>query len=85
MVAIDSDDDDYQQMSEVQNFCETLGVTYPAGLEETQVYEQFRSNFDGTNPFPLDVIVDKQGIIRYVAREYDPVAMDAVIQELLAE
>jgi hypothetical protein len=85
VIGIDSDDDDYTQISEVENFCETLGVTYPTGVEETMVYEQFRENFDGTNPFPVDVIVDKQGIIRYVAREYDPVGMEAMIQELLAE
>jgi len=46
-------------------------------LEVTAIYE-------GSNPFPVNILVDKQGIIRYVAREYDPFTMDAVIQELLA-
>ncbi len=40
---------------------------------------------EATAPFPLDVIVDQQGIVRYVAAEYDPDAMRAVIEELLAE
>lgn len=85
MIGIDPDEEDYTQLPELANFCETLDVTYPVGVEETTSYELFGSAFDGTNPYPVDVIVDKQGIIRYVAREYDPAAMEAVIQELLAE
>jgi hypothetical protein len=30
------------------------------------------------------VIVDRNGIVAYVAREYDPAAMEAVIQKLLS-
>lgn len=85
MIGIDPDSDDYTQVSEVENFCNTLGITYPAGVEESDSYQLFRENFDGTNPYPVDVIVDRAGIIRYVAREYDPAAMEAVIIELLAE
>jgi peroxiredoxin len=85
MLGIDPDEEDYTQLPQVENFCETLGVTYPVGVEETMTYEMFSGAFEGTNPYPVDVIVDKQGIIRYVAREYDPSAMQAVIEELLAE
>lgn len=85
VLGIDPDEEDYTQIPELENFCETLGVTYPIGVEETATYEMFGSAFAGTNPYPVDVIVDKQGIIRYVAREYDPAAMQAVIEELLAE
>jgi hypothetical protein len=85
MLGIDPDAEDYTQLPEVENFCETLGVTYPVGVEETSTYELFGSAFAGTNPYPVDVIVDKQGIIRYVAREYDPAAMQRVVDELLAE
>ena len=85
MLGIDPDTEDYAQIAEVENFCETLGVTYPVGVEETDTYGVFRDSFDGTNPYPVDVIVDKQGIIRYVAREYDPAAMEQTIQQLLAE
>jgi peroxiredoxin len=85
MIGIDPDEEDYTQMPELEYFCETLGVTYPVGVEETMSYEMFGNAFDGTNPYPVDVIVDKQGIIRYVAREYDPAAMQVVIEALLAE
>jgi hypothetical protein len=85
VIGIDPDDDDYTQLPEVANFCEDVGVTYPVGIEETMTYELFGDSFAGTNPYPIDVIVDKQGIIRYVAREYDPVAMQEMVEELLAE
>jgi hypothetical protein len=67
----------------VQRFTENLGVTYPVGLEQTGNYVAFAENFRGANPFPIDVIVDRDGRIAYVAREYDPDAMSAVIEKLL--
>ena len=85
LVAIDPDPDDYVRIPEVQNFASTLAVTFPVGVEDTSTYELLTKSFAGTNPYPVDVLVDKRGIIRYVAREYDPVAMDAMIQQLLAE
>ncbi len=85
MLGIDPDDEDYMQITEVENFCSTLDVTYPVGIEDTMTYELLTSSFAGVNPYPVDVVVDKQGIIRYVAREYDPAALQKVIEELLEE
>jgi hypothetical protein len=68
----------------VQRFIEHLGVSYPVGLEQTANYPAFAKNYPGANPFPLDVIVDTDGTIAYVAREYDPDALAAVIEKLLA-
>ena len=70
-------------MGGVQRFIEHLGVTYPVGLEETANYVKFAANYRGNNPFPTDVIVDREGKIAYIAREYDPGAMTAVIEKLL--
>jgi hypothetical protein len=69
----------------VQRFTAKLGVTFPAGLEQTGNYVRFAENFRGANPFPIDVIVDRDGTIAYVAREYDPEAMEAVIERLLRD
>ena len=85
MIAIDPDDDDYMELARVEAFADDLSVTFPVGIEETMNYEAFGSNFAGANPYPVDIIVDKAGIIRYVAREYDPSRMKQVIDELLAE
>jgi hypothetical protein len=69
----------------VGQFTGKMGVTYPVGLEETSNYTSFTENYQGANPFPVDIIVDRTGTIRYIAREYDPATMTAVIEELLAE
>lgn len=69
----------------VGEFTAKMGVTYPVGLEETSNYPAFAENYRGANPFPVDIIVDRNGMIRYIAREYDPVAMSEVIEQLLAE
>jgi hypothetical protein len=52
---------------------------------KTSNYTSFTENYQGANPFPVDIIVDRTGTIRYIAREYDPATMTAVIEELLAE
>jgi hypothetical protein len=61
-------------------------VNFPLGLEEgSPTYGAIVSNFRGPNPFPVDVIVDKDGIIRYATHEYDPDGMVEVVERLLAE
>jgi hypothetical protein len=77
-------DDATDDIGGVQRFVEKLGVTFPVGLEQTANYRPFVENFRGANPFPVDVIVDRDGTIVYVAREYDPAAMEAVIAKLLS-
>ena len=73
-------------MAGVQAYVENLDVSLlPIGLEETAHYTEWTANYTGANPFPIDIIVDKQGIVRYVAREYDAPTMHTIVQELLAE
>ena len=73
-------------MAGVQAYAERLNLSaLPIGIETTSHYTAWTANFTGANPFPIDIIVDKRGIIRYVAREYDAPAMHAVVQQLLAE
>lgn len=69
----------------VGQFAERLGLTFPVGLEETSNYPALTERFRGANPFPVDVVVDRDGIIRYIAREYDPVALADIIDALLSE
>ncbi|MGE3508394.1 MAG: peroxiredoxin family protein [Vicinamibacterales bacterium] len=67
----------------VQRFTENLGVTFPIGLEQTANYVSYVRNYRGANPFPVDIIADQDGRIVYIAREYEPEAMTALIEELL--
>ena len=79
--------DTLEQIGQVEDFCNNLGLTYDIGLEDdtTTTYAQLTQNFEGLNPFPLTVLVGKDGIIRFVAREYDGDALTAEIEEALAE
>lgn len=88
VVAIDPDSDDYEDPAAVAAFVDNQGVTFPILIQETSVtptYSTIEAIYDGANPYPVDILIDKQGIIRHIAREYDPVALDAMIQTLLAE
>ena len=88
VVAIDADSDDHDNPAAVADFVDNVGVTFPVKLEESTVtptYATIEGIHDGANPFPVDILVDKNGIIRYIAREYDPLEMHAKVQELLAE
>jgi hypothetical protein len=73
-------------MAGVQAYVEGLDLALlPVGIETTSHYREWTANYTGANPFPIDIIVDKRGIIRYVAREYDAPTMHTVVQQLLAE
>ncbi|ACY18738.1 choice-of-anchor D domain-containing protein [Haliangium ochraceum] len=75
-----------EQIDQVQVYADNIRVGFPLGIEDaTSTYQAVTSNFPGPNPFPVDVIVDKSGIVRYVSHEYDPEAMLTMIEQLLAE
>jgi len=70
----------------MQNFRDQTGATFPMGWGEAGSYSAlFSSGGSGLSPFPLDVIVDRDGRIAYSSRQYDPDAMAAVINALLAQ
>ena len=64
-----------------------LHTTFLIGLEDptTKTYAALNQNFKGANPFPVDVVVNKDGRIAYIAREYDPDGIRAAIDALLAK
>ncbi len=66
----------------VEEFVATFGVTFPVLLDAAGgVYLTYSNN--GQSPFPLDYVIDQNGIIQYIATEYDPDEMITVIEELL--
>lgn len=84
MVALNAHDE-LAQIGEVEDFCQNLGLTYTVGLEETETYGAITQNFEGLNPFPVTILVDKAGTIRFIAREYDADTLTTAVEELLAE
>lgn len=83
VAAIDPDDEDALDIGELIEYVDYLDVTYPVGTETTDVYSEIEGIHDGGNPFPVDIIVDQYGIIQYIGREYDALAMQGVVDELL--
>lgn len=88
VVAIDPDSQDYTDPGAVAAFAANQGVTFPVTIQETAVtptYSTIEGIYDGANPYPVDILIDKLGVIRYVSREYDPTVIEEMIPVLLAE
>lgn len=77
--------DSIEQVGQVEDYVNHLRLSYRLGIEQSGTYKRLTQNFAGTNPFPVDVIVGRDGQIAYIAREYDPDAMTDVIERLLAK
>jgi peroxiredoxin len=71
----------------VQQYVKNLHITYTLGLEDpgTKTYAALTATFKGANPFPVDVVVGKDGKIVSIAREYEPDALTATIDAELAK
>lgn len=84
VVAIDANGDDPTALAW---YVSNRHVTYPVGSEDTTTptYKAVVANYKGLNPFPVDIVVGKDGNIAYIAREYDPPTLDTVIQAELAK
>lgn len=84
VIAIDANGD---SLEGVQEFVNHLTVSYPVGLEDTTTptYKALVEQNKGANPFPVDVVVNRQGVITYIAREYDPAGIIDALDAVLAE
>jgi peroxiredoxin len=74
-------------MDGAQSYVKNLHLTYPIGLEDpnTKTYAALTAVYKGANPFPVNVIVGRDGKIAYVAREYDPDGVAAALDAELAK
>ena len=66
-------------------FIAQTGWTHPVLMDQTaSVYQLYQ--LDGSvSPFPLDYIIDRDGIIRYGLTDYDPWQMRVTLDLLLAQ
>lgn len=65
-------------------FIEQTQVTFPIGWDDDRSYGQFR--WPGSvSPFPRQALIGKDGVVKYIAAEYDQVALEAAIVAALAE
>lgn len=61
---------------------EAAGGEFPVMVDSGGTYGRYDAT-GATAPFPLDVVVDQEGVVRYVDTRYDPDAIQAVLDELL--
>ncbi len=75
-------------VDDVERFLRGADVTLPNLFDTSGTwYRSYdRRSTDGSYaPYPLQVLVDKEGRIRHIATQYDPVAMRTRIDALLLE
>mgnify|MGYP000220795759 CR=1 FL=1 len=65
-------------------FQEQTQVSFPLLLQDT-TRSKLAFSDAAISPYPLDVILDRDGTIRYLRREFDVGAMEATLEQLLAE
>ncbi len=71
-------------------FTEDAGLTVPSLVGAGALYARYQSEGYGAGtdpwaPYPLQVIVDADGTIRYIAQQYDATRVRDTIDALLAE
>lgn len=65
----------------IQSFIEQANVTFPVVMDRGQTVT-YASGL-GISPFPTDLVIDRDGVIRYLRTEYDPDALrEAVLSAL---
>lgn len=81
---MDNSAGDIPYPAEVAAYFSYLGPTYPGGIESaTFTYSQLEGIYDGSNPYPVDIVIDKNGIIQFITREYDAAMLEDIIVPLL--
>jgi peroxiredoxin len=64
---------------QMATFVAQTGATFPVASDGGQSFDAWGPTPD-TSPFPLDVVIDRDGIVRYVAREYSADELRAAIE-----
>jgi len=73
-----------ESFATVSAFRDQTNVTFPLLLRQT-VSGQYADPDGSISPYPIDVIIDREGTIRYLRHEFDAAAMRSTIEQLLAE
>lgn len=63
-------------------FIESTGASFPVVVDSDATYNRY-VNDDAISPYPIDIVVDGDGVIVYFSREYDPDALRAAVERVL--
>ena len=72
-----------ESIADLEVFNSAFQVSFPILPGASTAYNLYRQP-GGTSPYPLDYVIDQEGRVAYFNTEYDPEAMVATIDELLA-
>lgn len=80
-----------QNTTTLETFIQDQGITFPVlqdyigDIDNYQDIYGLYTLMGGTSPYPRDFLIDREGIIRYAATEYDPNGMINLLENLLDE
>ena len=60
-------------------------VSTPCLLGTDELYATYPRMEDAFSPYPVHVVIDREGVVRYLANQYDAEALRAAITAALAE
>jgi len=77
-------EDDYET---VLDFATSAHITLPMLYDAKAPYHRYYAVDDGGEPwapYPLQVIVDRDGVIRYISHQYDALAVQRTLDTILS-
>ena len=66
----------------VAEYAGQIGLEVPIILVSQQIYTQYRLR-GGLSPYPVDYIIDGNGIVQYAQHEYEPELMVMTINDII--
>jgi hypothetical protein len=66
------------------DYAASLGLTFPIYLDQQGSYQGYVST-PSIAPFPLDVVIDREGTVTMVKRDYNIGALEAAVDAALAK
>ena len=67
-----------------RDFVEQFGLTFPILKDPYEYWRAFEHSDEGISAFPIEVLIDRQGIIRLASRRYNRTAVVEAIEAALA-
>jgi peroxiredoxin len=70
----------------IQSFLMNSGSALPSLMDQQQsVFRSYEPSISAYAPFPVQVVIDGDGVIRYLQYQYDAEGVRQVIDSILAE
>jgi len=67
---------------DLRAFAGATGVTFPLLEDTANTYDEYTRD-PTASPYPIDIVLDADGVIVYFSREYDPVGLRAAVESVL--